>query len=1137
MNERAKLAAKTSESKTENSASQTNKTTFSPSINSPIDQILFLQRTVGNQAVEKLLKSGFIQAKLTIGQPGDIYEQEADRMAEQVMRKPDPAFDETPVSLPRPMPQIQRTCAPCERELHRKPTGNRIQRMCTECEEELQRQPVDEAEEEVIQPQSISDHPQFSGTDFEEQLNAERSGGSPLPGNTRQFMESQFGADFGSVRIHTGENAAQLSASVQAQAFTVGNDIYFGSGQYHPESSSGNSLIAHELVHTIQQNPGTKRINQKSEVSISQVNRSVQRFYTFGPEPEGKRPLGTTVHAIVLPMFLAANSNLFIEAPIPGAKKMVPDDIEKAGFADFYRVTSGFRRTIGVRYQNDQFKFLEGGGRLEWSEGDYNHDNLAAPLGPENALAGCDGPQAKICRLNVVPKNVLLGDLKPGGSAEANLGTGQINDYKSGLRMTNDKVNEFITNHGDQVRPDARQWNLTSGEIPSLTIPPQLEYPGGAGHVFAGLRSDRLSVYQFNRKVTQDSGLTGALYVYKDQSAGVWSYEWFPRSPIPAAMGHQNINNALNRLNNEVIPNLQTKPVHSGSSLSPRLVHRPGIERLHYRSTSIQRQPKPFSLKDWENKHYGPWKKETKALLADKKKIGEVSVAAALVDLNKRSPKKVPISKDVETTGKGLSKLNHWVDWGGVFGRLRATFGNLFFKVAGIYEKIKKRFEKGPDKSTKTFDFGSGPIGAAVKVAFGLMKQFLKIIANRVAQNLTAKLKAGAEAYVKHLFSDTVIEQLIGKAKELETEILKVTNIGDTLHAKFDERVNEILKDYEDEIKFLDNIKAGLKTVGDILSIVKWGIRIFHCASPPLFGCIKLAFEALTSKLIEAIVKGCWFQEKAIRPLFNTIQFFKDLPQDISDAILKLLREIIPLPPADLKILLPPKIDVPEAEIGKGELKCAADKPTPEQEALQKLFDKHGEAKMTRMLKLLESKDVQDNAKLNLLEIQKIGKVMDKLSEDDLKKLEQNPDAFKGSDKGKDLEEVVHDIKWGATQEEFGETTGQLIETAEKTDQIAAKVIEAEAKGLFPNKGWFIQWNEKDEKNKQVPALYLTTINGEHVVASIEIQFIALDYTNKKVAGRIVNPTYFVNSAGELVGPFTVKFFEGTLEGGESVGK
>lgn len=63
---------------------------------SPLAQILNLQRTIGNQAVQRLFKSGIIQAKLRIGQPGDVYEQEADRVAEQVMRMPEPGVNLKP---------------------------------------------------------------------------------------------------------------------------------------------------------------------------------------------------------------------------------------------------------------------------------------------------------------------------------------------------------------------------------------------------------------------------------------------------------------------------------------------------------------------------------------------------------------------------------------------------------------------------------------------------------------------------------------------------------------------------------------------------------------------------------------------------------------------------------------------------------------------------------------------------------------------------------------------------------------------------------------------------------------------------------------------------------------------------------
>ncbi|MCE8423468.1 MAG: hypothetical protein J5U16_06000, partial [Candidatus Methanoperedens sp.] len=104
------------EAKRENRPSQTQKTGPSQSISSPIEQILFLQRTIGNQAVGKLIKSGVLQAKLRIGQPGDIYEQEADRVAEQVMRMPEPQVSkETEVSNPARNNSIQRRCPGCKK--------------------------------------------------------------------------------------------------------------------------------------------------------------------------------------------------------------------------------------------------------------------------------------------------------------------------------------------------------------------------------------------------------------------------------------------------------------------------------------------------------------------------------------------------------------------------------------------------------------------------------------------------------------------------------------------------------------------------------------------------------------------------------------------------------------------------------------------------------------------------------------------------------------------------------------------------------------------------------------------------------------------------------------------------------------
>ena len=93
--ERTYISPKTKEATKNNNVSKTPKTDFSQSQNSPVGHILSLHQTIGNQAVRGLFKSGVIQARLRIGQPNDIYEQEADRVADQVMRMPEPAIQPT----------------------------------------------------------------------------------------------------------------------------------------------------------------------------------------------------------------------------------------------------------------------------------------------------------------------------------------------------------------------------------------------------------------------------------------------------------------------------------------------------------------------------------------------------------------------------------------------------------------------------------------------------------------------------------------------------------------------------------------------------------------------------------------------------------------------------------------------------------------------------------------------------------------------------------------------------------------------------------------------------------------------------------------------------------------------------------
>ena len=108
------------------------------------------------------------------------------------------------------------------------------------------------------------------------EIGSSRSSGSPLPSDVRGFMEPRFGADFSAVRIHTDDRAARISRQLNAQAFTVGNQMFFGRDRFQPDSTDGKELIAHELTHTIQQGAALQR---SEDVSVTtRAPESVQRL-------------------------------------------------------------------------------------------------------------------------------------------------------------------------------------------------------------------------------------------------------------------------------------------------------------------------------------------------------------------------------------------------------------------------------------------------------------------------------------------------------------------------------------------------------------------------------------------------------------------------------------------------------------------------------------------------------------------------------------------------------------------------------------------------------------------------------------------------------------------------------------------
>ncbi|MCG3211073.1 MAG: hypothetical protein FOGNACKC_04710 [Anaerolineae bacterium] len=116
----------------------------------------------------------------------------------------------------------------------------------------LMRQPAQTNDETETAPANTDGSFEVEDT-VEQRLRQQKGKGQPLPTNVRSDMEARFGANFEQVRIHTGSEAAQLSETLHAQAFTHGNDIFFNAGKSNFDTTEDKRLLAHELTHVIQQ--------------------------------------------------------------------------------------------------------------------------------------------------------------------------------------------------------------------------------------------------------------------------------------------------------------------------------------------------------------------------------------------------------------------------------------------------------------------------------------------------------------------------------------------------------------------------------------------------------------------------------------------------------------------------------------------------------------------------------------------------------------------------------------------------------------------------------------------------------------------------------------------------------------------
>ncbi|MFN9759619.1 MAG: DUF4157 domain-containing protein [Pseudanabaena sp.] len=222
---------------------------YSPNIleklinSSPPELASSVQRKPENR-LKAIARNRSIQAKLAIGEPNDKYEKEADDTASKVVQQ---------INTPIQNQSIQRDALPQGNKLRKKP---------------LQRR-------ENVGGGDAS-------TELESSIQRARGSGQSLDANLQRSMGQVMGADFSGVKVHTDSQSDQLNQSIQAKAFTTGQDVFFRQGAYEPSSRGGQELIAHELTHVVQQNGGAVQRSPQQTTTSPTDDERIQRWFGFG---------------------------------------------------------------------------------------------------------------------------------------------------------------------------------------------------------------------------------------------------------------------------------------------------------------------------------------------------------------------------------------------------------------------------------------------------------------------------------------------------------------------------------------------------------------------------------------------------------------------------------------------------------------------------------------------------------------------------------------------------------------------------------------------------------------------------------------------------------------------------------------
>jgi Domain of unknown function (DUF4157) len=840
----------------------------------PPHALLQLQRKIGNRAVSRL-----VQTKLKVGQPGDVFEQEADRVADRVMRMPASADDGIPT---------------------KRDSSGQLRPWCQSCAESLgRRRPDDE------QVRRKDAGPSTPATPDAQVLT---SGGAPLPASVRDFYETRFDRDLSEVRVHTGDESAGFNDDLNSHAFAYERHIWMGAGQ----SVRPSFLLAHELAHVVQQSQPKalrlKRDAQSDPVALEDTGPIIRRFLPFF-EPRHIRS-GSQNHAIVLPP-MGRENKVFTEAPVPNGNK-VGVGYGHVGRADFYQGST----TVGIFFNAHRApKNLEttGSEPLLKDGQSFDHETNRAPkLDPvARWLTG----SAK------APKSAQVGDLKPSqGTLEDADAPGQLLNYIGGFLFAHKEANDPDT------RGDGSSWQPFSASIlTGLTVPDQFKHPA-----YKGQSAQSLVVKQFSSKnVVADNfnpPIMGHISVTQG-APGVWNYAWVPQNPPAASALPVKVRQLGPEVVKKVLDPLLQSPLGSPVQVAKKAKsNRAPVPKGPLSPDAVTLRRKEATAPAKDNFDYDKWRSDFDDLqkqFATEKKTPEfkkverdLKAEQAYEAVREQMGLPLPELAGSKERSKTLDKIEFWTSpLAKPFGFFRKVFGGAFVKVAQFLIRMRDKIRDFLKKMKSASTIGGGFLAAAIKAAFRGLKIIARFVVGRVVDRIVQSLVQGVTNKIKALIGVDALDELQKKADEVARIREEIERKAlDTLDSLLERAFGGHIKDIEQ----LKTIVDGLQEIAQIVNLVRWGARVVACLSPPAFGCLWVLAEGLLDYAAQKVAETCWFQEK-IKPLLLKIGYVTtELPNKLADGLIARIKDFLPASVQDVFADLGAAPPAPTA----GEVEC-----------------------------------------------------------------------------------------------------------------------------------------------------------------------------------------------------------------------